>query len=261
MRSTGISSSSLATVSLVLGLVLAVAPPCLLAQQQNERHLYQAEIVVLERIIDPGQVEERMAGRIPAPAPALEEKLWVVREDGTRETTLDLVPPEKMHLGEPARRLERSGKYRVLVTAAWREEFPPDYKGAPMAVAAGKWLTDAHQREIQGYISIERLRFLHVTAALNHWQPAPVPPVTPEPIPPWAPGQVVPFNQGILGKDPLLLPRARVQPLELVTWLQETRRMRSGEIHFMDSPTVGVLVYFKRIEDVGAPDEEQIAPE
>lgn len=36
-------------------------------------------------------------------------------------------------------------------------------------------------------------------------------------------------------------------PLELVTWIRETRRMRSEEIHLLDSPTIGVLVFFKRV--------------
>ncbi|MCS5561751.1 MAG: peptidoglycan binding protein CsiV, partial [Marinobacter nauticus] len=40
----------------------------------------------------------------------------------------------------------------------------------------------------------------------------------------------------------------RPAPVELVTWIRETRRMRSEEIHFIDSPTVGVLVFFKKIE-------------
>ncbi|WP_404361870.1 CsiV family protein [Marinobacter sp.] len=266
MRSTGISCSGLTPLTFISGLILALASSALTAQereQDEERHLYRAEIVVLERRIDPSQVEERMAGRIPPSPPEIEEKLWVVPEDGAAETTLELVPPERMHLSEPARRLEGSGRYRVLVTAAWQEDYPPDHKGEPMRVAVGNWLADAQQREIEGYISIDRLRFLHVTAALNHWQPAPVPPVTPEPLPPWAPGQVVPVpgSQGLLWDDPLILSRALVQPLELVTWLHETRRMRSGEIHFMDSPTIGVLVYFKRIRDAGAPEDEPSAPE
>ena len=41
---------------------------------------------------------------------------------------------------------------------------------------------------------------------------------------------------------------AEPAPLELITWIRETRRMRSEEIHFIDSPTVGVLVFFRKIE-------------
>ena len=43
-------------------------------------------------------------------------------------------------------------------------------------------------------------------------------------------------------------PMAAPAPLELLTWIRENRRMRSEEIHFLDSPTIGVLVFFKKIE-------------
>jgi hypothetical protein len=35
---------------------------------------------------------------------------------------------------------------------------------------------------------------------------------------------------------------------ELLTWIRENRRMRSEEVHFLDSPTLGVLIFFKKIE-------------
>ncbi|WP_339806689.1 CsiV family protein, partial [uncultured Marinobacter sp.] len=30
--------------------------------------------------------------------------------------------------------------------------------------------------------------------------------------------------------------------------IHEPRRMRSEEIHFLDSPTIGVLVFFRKLE-------------
>jgi hypothetical protein len=35
---------------------------------------------------------------------------------------------------------------------------------------------------------------------------------------------------------------------ELITWIRETRRMRSKEVHFVDSPTIGVLIYFRPLD-------------
>ncbi len=43
-------------------------------------------------------------------------------------------------------------------------------------------------------------------------------------------------------------PGANWPRTELLTWIRETRRMRSEEVHFLDSPTIGVLVFFKKIE-------------
>ncbi|WP_242634465.1 CsiV family protein [Marinobacter salicampi] len=251
-------------------LLAALAPEPVLAQQGN---LYRAEIIVLERRIDPDQVEEKMASRRPDPVPELDQKLWVMDQDGAVESTLDLVPRERLHLNSAAQRLEQSGRYRVLVAAAWRESFPPDYKGQRLQVAAGDWLPEAGQREVEGYISIDRQRFLHVTAALNHWQAHPeAGSQKPDPdaglntgdAPARSMGSQDAQGQGDsrdietldLAAEPQSTPA-----LELITWIRETRRMRSEEIHFLDSPTIGVLVFFKRLEGVDAPGGSQSAPE
>lgn len=258
----------LARAALLLVLVCSTAQ----AQQANSDrdNLYRAEIVLLERLVEPEAVEERMASRTPEPTPELERKLWVVGEDGTPETTMDLVPREKMSLATAAERLERSGRYRVLMTAAWRQAYPPDFKGEPMQIAVGDWLASAGEREIQGTLTIERMRFLHVTADLHHWQPAPEPDeeaastlYTPgaEPRSPSDEATDEPMGSADETGPELAFSgdSAARQPLELVTWIQETRRMRSEEIHFLDSPTIGLLVFFKRIEGEDAPTDQPSA--
>ena len=221
---------------------------------------YRAELVILERLVDPEAVNEKMAGRTVEPTPETEEILRAVAQDGTAETTLDLAPTSELHLHEAAQRLERSGRYRVLVEAGWYEAFPPDYEGQPLRVAVGDWLQGANTREIEGTITIDRQRYLHVGVQLNHWQPGEI--NTPEPMANGlAEGEQSRSDTGGAtgtdadsGKFVSLTPDAAVQPamaaapVELLTWIRETRRMRSEEIHFLDSPTIGVLVFFKRIE-------------
>ena len=257
MRLTGfpLTGALLACAALSLALVSGAAQ----AQQAatSTENLYRAEIVLLERLVEPEAVEERMAGRMPEPTPELDRKLWVVGQDGTPETTMELVPRERMSLRTAAERLERSGRYKVLMTAAWRQAYPPDFKGEPMQIAVGDWLDAAGQREIQGTLTIERMRFLHVTADLHHWRPAPPPSVVREPAgtlntpgaQPRSPSLNPADGATETGLDPTAsLSEPALEPLELVTWIHETRRMRSEEIHFLDSPTIGVLVFFKRIE-------------
>lgn len=269
MRLTGFRRTALGLTRMALALAFTLAASAVMAQ---ESHLYRAEIVLLERKVEAEQVQERMGSRTPEPTPELGRKLWVVGEDGTPETTLDLVPREKMSLHSAAERLENSGRYRVLMTAAWRQAFPPDYTGEPMQIAVGNWLEAAGEREIQGTIAIERKRYLHVTAVLHHWQEASVPTVVRQPG-----GSVdtpgdQPRSQSVnqadapiasgseAGLDPTPpIPAEALRPLELVTWIHETRRMRSEEIHFLDSPTIGVLVFFKRIEEPDSPADQPSA--
>ncbi|MDC0662108.1 CsiV family protein [Marinobacter sp. SS21] len=235
--------------------LLTVAAALLLAsqalaqesQQVQADNAYRAEIVLLERVVDPVQVTERMAGRAVEMTPDLPGKLLVKDYAGNAHTTLNLVAPNEMRLGSAANRLVNSGRYRVLLTAGWYQAFPPDYEGEPLQVALGDWLAEAGHREIEGTITIDRQRFLHVNVALNHWRPAPEPVAAATPsIDASAPADdsVAAMAQGgeIQGAA-LATPKA-----ELLTWIRETRRMRSEEIHFLDSPTIGVLVFFRKIE-------------
>ncbi|WP_228739320.1 CsiV family protein [Marinobacter arenosus] len=219
---------------------------------------YRAELVVLERIVQPDAVNEQMADRKVEPTPDTTEILRAVAPDGTAETTLDLAPNGELHLHGAAQRLEGSGRYRVLVEAGWYQAFPPDYEGEPLRVAVGDWIDGANTREVEGTITIDRQRYLHVGVHLNHWQRARN--ATPEPataVPEAGEGDQMASGTVAATQDSDLAsmatggemqPTASEPPVELLTWIRETRRMRSEEIHFLDSPTIGVLVFFKRVE-------------
>ncbi|MEX0605897.1 MAG: CsiV family protein [Marinobacter sp.] len=259
-------------LSALLAVLLISAPA--FAQDNNA---YRAEIVLLERKTANDSIEEQMASRHPPVADA-EMQLWVVGQDGQRRSDLKLVPRSQLSLNNAAQRLEQSGRYRVLASAGWYESFPPDYQGEPMRIEVGDWLEEAGHREIEGTIQIERVRFLHVSAELNHWQPDPedltqaqpgqqangnqaADNASPDTAPANAPDTTglgsIPRVGGVLENDAVA---ANIMPKEtrkeLVTWIRETRRMRSEEIHFMDSPTLGVLILFKKIEN----DESSSAP-
>ncbi|WP_228289127.1 CsiV family protein [Marinobacter salinisoli] len=213
---------------------------------------YRAELVILERRIEPSAVNENMKGRAVEPAPETEAVLQAIAQDGTVQTTLDLAPTSELSLNSAAQRLVNSGRYRVLVNAGWYQAFPPDYDGEPLKVAVGDWLERAGVREIEGTITIDRQRYLHVDVHLNHWQYAestPMAEIAEAPAEGEAP--VAATTEGGLNEQAdsnTLQPGLTGTPLELLTWIRETRRMRSEEIHFLDSPTIGVLVFFKKIE-------------
>ncbi|WP_417513922.1 CsiV family protein [Marinobacter sp.] len=213
--------------------------------QQTPEDYYRAEFVILERIIDPGAVNERMVNRkVSAPAETSKD-LYSVTGDGNVISSLKLAPRNELHLGSAANRLEASGRYRVLMSAGWYEAFPPDYKGQPLRVEIGDWLAQTGQREIEGNITIDRQRYLHVAVHLNHWQEAKV---TASPTTQGDAGQAPGTTSATTpatGAELTLQPEV---PLELLTWIRETRRMRSEEIHFLDSPTIGVLVFFRKVE-------------
>jgi len=247
-------------IGALLAAALMLAPTALMAQSQSgntPRDYYRAEFVILERLVDPSGIEEKMSGKQVEPTIRPDKALWVDQADGRRQSDLKLVPQSELHLNQAARRLENSGNYRVLAATGWYQTFPPDYDGEPLEIALGDWLQEAGLRAVEGHITIDRQRFLHVGIHLNHWmidESAPrvmqvtqnvaedaMEPGDPEASDSW-PGTESGASFG--------LPEATssVSPLKLVTWIRETRRMRSEEIHFIDSPTIGVLVFFKRVE-------------
>lgn len=231
---------------------------------------YRAEFVIIERKAAPSGINERMASRIPEPPnPEVEEILRAVDGSGAAETTLELVPREELHLNTAASRLENSGRFRVLLAAGWYQSFPPDFDGEPLRVAIGDWLEDAGHREVEGHITIDRQRYLHVGVHLNHWQPGP--PIE-QPLDLFGGGAVVDqasdsgndeqggaideegvavdkVSETIDEQGQAFISGVNWPRAELLTWIRETRRMRSEEVHFLDSPTIGVLVFFKKIEE------------
>jgi hypothetical protein len=239
------------------------------AQQALAEDFYRAEFVILERKLNPSDIDEKMAGRLPEPPDLNAEEILIhTSESGDTETTLKLVPQEELHLNQAAQRLERSGRYNVLLAEGWYQAFPPDFKGTPMWVSIGEWLPDAKHTSVQGMINIDRQRFLHVDVDLNHWMAASPKdnllgldlnaetPTRPHPpqiaIEPVGQARELPADGDSVNPEQnpertlvagLNWPRA-----ELLTWIKETRRMRSEEVHFLDSPTLGVLIFFKKIE-------------
>ena len=248
-------------IGALLVAALMLAPTVLMAQSPSgnvPRDYYRAEFIILQRLVDPSGIEEKMSGKQVEPTIQPDRALWVQQADGNRRSDLKLVPQSELHLNQAARRLENSGNYRVLAATGWYQTFPPDYDGEPLEIGLGDWLPEAGQRAVEGHITIDRQRFLHVGIHLNHWM-----------IDESAP-RVVQVAQNVSSEDSIESgvseasdPRpgtedgarfelseatSSASPLKLVTWIRETRRMRSEEIHFIDSPTIGVLVFFKRVE-------------
>lgn len=250
--------------SAALAAVVAFAPSSLWAQDLPEDvpdDYYRAEFVILQRLVEPASIEEQMANKVVEPSEGGGKMLWVEQESGDQMTDLDLVPRSELHLAEAANRLERSGNYRVLASAGWYEAFPPDYEGEPLKIAIGDWLTESGQRAVEGQITIDRQRYLHVNVQLNHWTVSDAPEDSPREQKPEPEVEIVPaFSDQETGnasarevsktatEDMVATYEFTPAPVKLVTWIRETRRMRSEEIHFIDSPTVGVLVFFKKIE-------------
>lgn len=267
LRKPGILSRGKSTFIFAVALGLSSLASAQPASQQTDtaetrKDYYRAEFVILERTVDPASINEQMASRIPEPPnPETREILRAVDANGTVETTRDLVPRSELHLNTAANRLENSGKYRVLLATGWYQSFPPDFEGEPLRVAIGDWLPDAGHRDVEGLITVDRQRYLHVNVQLNHWQPMPrteeavaLMSNTPDESSPSDAAKNTDLDAENVSEttpqpEQTAISGANWPRAELLTWIRETRRMRSEEVHFLDSPTIGVLVFFKKIDE------------
>ena len=98
--------------------------------------------------------------------------------------------------------LEQSRGYRVLFHRAWRQLAYDREHGVPYPV---RTLSDPGNDNVEGFVKLLRERFLHLDIDL------------------------------FLRPDPAMSEDQRVYHL------QETRRVRSGEVHYFDHPKFGVI--------------------
>lgn len=224
---------------------------CALAMPAASADLYRVELLLFERLN--GSPEQLPDPHKPAPIADNGAPLWV-SDDSPRQSTapqegalgevsdsaepvpaIQSLPRKALRLSNIAWALENDANYRLLALTGWRNAFPDGYKGPPLIVDLA---TDkGNGKRIQGTLQIERQRYLHVKAALHDTQRRePALEVAPIPRRPIASGLLLPLPRYLAPESPAFS--------ETITWLRENRRMRSEEVHYLDAPTFGLVVYF-----------------
>lgn len=165
---------------------------------------YQVEVIVFKQWEAGGPDAERWPLNPPPPAAAQVVSLADPNNGFSR------LSPNQLKLHGAAQALAKSPSYEPLIHFGWRQ--PGLGRDAAPAVQLP---ADA---PVQGLIRVYRERYLHVEVDLR--QPT---------------GRAATQVQG--GDD-----GATVTAGEPVYVHQQSRRMRSGELHYLDHPALGVLV-------------------
>ena len=141
-------------------------------------------------------------------------------EDALINQSLIPLPDEEHLLKQELTRLKRRDDYQVLYTTSWYQAIPDRNNPAPVLVQAGARKSGIF--ELEGTIAITLGRYLHVKAEL------------------WLHD---------LSDTPL-----ETESVQDIQWMQinESRRMRSTELHYLDHPKFGVLV---RVDPVEIPEQ------
>ena len=235
---------------------------CTMAMPATGANLYRVELLLFERLhAEPEQLPER---HDPVPIPEGGIPLWVTgdrdtaqmagrdavpsaEEPAERTPDIQALPHEQLRLNNIARALKNDSAYRVVAFTGWLNPFPDGYRTVPLVVdlAAGN---NGNQR-IQGSLQIERRRYLHVEASLFDTRlNEPALDVAPVPQTPITSGRTRPLPGYLTPESPAFR--------ETATWLRQNRRMRSEEVHYLDAPTFGLVVYFHPIAEEKADVED-----
>ena len=166
------------------------------------------------------------------------------------ETPFVALAPEHFMLLDASRKLASSSAYRVLRHLAWRQPRPRDKQLVHVLVSGGNAVQDHF--ELEGYMTLRRAQFMHVDTHLwlNDFSTDSSASANPEgallpTIPRTAP--LIDAALAAVPVDPITATQATIDvpaPLYSVrsVLLEATRRMRLGEVHYIDHPLFGVIM-------------------
>jgi len=154
------------------------------------------------------------------------------------------LPEERRILNSQARSIRRSSLYKTLAHQSWLQPVAADKDSLPVLIQAGDHFDDMY--ELDGTITINRSRFLHIDADLWYTEFTPL----------YQQGDAPPSTTANLLAPELLSPELRTKYPQVAKWestkgrylkvhshsLQQSRRMRSSTLHFIDHPRFGILI-------------------
>lgn len=214
-------------ISLLIISLLFVLPA-----QADEPRSYTVEVVVFEHLDMTARQNEQWPNQaaLTLPSPLVELGSGTESKLGFRQLSRN-----NLHLVQEVRLLEESKNYRVLIHTGWRQTgleaanaIPVHIKRdlPPLAEAPAGY--DNTAKLLDGTIKIVLSRYLHAEVDLQYRDTATAAAITPTPTP-------LPLA---LPADAKLI-ATKTTP---VYALKQSRKMRSKELHYIDSPVLGMLV-------------------
>ena len=187
---------------------------------------------------EPLQASELATPIQPAPDPAVVAYHALLRAVSEYENTLQAAQLQQsadLQLGDATKAINRRSNLRPLLHQRWTQSVPPRDAPQPLLIETphtpADGVTATGAAKVSGHVAVTVGRYLHLAAQL------------------W-------YQADTLGMQPLLLPQATLpEPTGTGYFeLEESRRMRSEELHYLDHPKFGMIV---RIDPLIPPDTLQ----
>lgn len=155
-----------------------------------------------------------------------------------------LLPKEQFNLTAERQQLQRSSQYRVLYHNGWYQPVAQTRKPKQIKINAGEIL-DNGMHELEGYLAVGRGRYLHfrpdiyLSKTVNNADQGSTPltasTATPDTVNTTASAALSSASTAAASLFPVV-------PEILTVNLNQARRMRSEELHYIDHPLMGILI-------------------
>ncbi|MEW8029406.1 MAG: CsiV family protein [Candidatus Thiodiazotropha sp.] len=199
------------------------------ASDDNDTVWYQFEVLIFERIA-PGAGSTEGWPENPG-RPESADATWFTKGqplENNEPIAFRALPAEEKSLNDAWRQMRRSRDYRPLYHVAWRQpmQHPDKAKQVQFALlpADGAQASEFNPPKLEGTLKFSIKRYLHLDADIVLHKPAG--------------GSAPQVDDDNFGFAP------RFKHYRM----QESRRMRSGKLHYIDHPVIGLLTIAERYE-------------
>lgn len=231
----------------LLALVLAFSwAPFSIAQQTDNPPWYRVDLLIFAQ-----------------PGNHLEDEVWdtsvvpshnpnAIEFDKAAQSLVMLDVSNKVDLPVATSQMKRQG-YQLLFARSWNQMMLPKADTRPIRIQAGEKIGE-DTFELDGEISIDIARYLHFRTNLflskevsKEWLASKTPTLEvseSEQLPEAPTLDEFGFIQGSVNPEPALTP----QPSYLSVNMNQSRRMRRDELHYLDHPFFGIVVRMTRLD-------------
>lgn len=199
------------------------------ADNDNAPVWYQFEVLIFERIAPGAGSTEGWPDDPGRPSP--NNATWFTKGqplEQNKPVAFRALPAEEKSLNDAWRQMRRSRDYRPLYHVAWRQpmEHPDKAKQVQFSLlpADGAKVSDFNPPKLEGTLKFSIKRYLHLDADIVLHRSTR--------------GGTAQANDDNFGFTP------RFQHYRM----RESRRMRSGKLHYIDHPVIGLLTIAERYE-------------
>lgn len=207
-------------LALLLGLMIAAAVPP--AAAQSAADWYEIEIIVF-RQPEPTGANAELHPVDPPPPEA--SQVVSLRQPGAGGVPYEMLRSGDLKLGGVYESLEQSERYEPLLHIGWRQPGVGESAAASVAIPP-EWQpwSQAQRPPLHGLVRFHKERYLHLAVDLRYQPPA------------------------VAADEPELALDGTMTEIVTPTYVhQQSRRLRTGELHYLDHPTLGVVVEVRQV--------------